>query len=217
MKIKRWEIVNLIALTFILTFILSTGSYTSDFDVWRVMPIRSEEEFNLGMIGGEATQHMHGIARSASNPDIIYTAHDCGQVWKSTDAGETWEKPLGKNLSLICGQSIEVDPVNPNIVFVIVAYVWNWLAKDYEGLYRSKDGGDTWEFVLPTETNFINSGYKHNIAYDPTSATPSGASRWYVAFPENGLYRSETLMILMKQLLFLEVLFGKQQMEGRPL
>ncbi|MHC4631631.1 MAG: hypothetical protein ACYS9C_10225 [Planctomycetota bacterium] len=143
------------------------------------------------MIGGEATQHMHGIARSASNPDIIYTAQDGGQIWKSTDAGQTWKKPLGKNLSLICGQSIEVDPVNPNIVFVIVAYVWNWLAKDYEGLYRSKDGGDTWEFVLPTETNFVNSGYKHNIAYDPTSATPSGASSWYVAFPENGLYRSE--------------------------
>jgi len=183
------------------TFIVSDGELQdsetitvisrSTFDGWRVLPIRSEEEFNLGMIGGEATQHMHGIARSASNPDIIYTAHDVGQIWKSTDAGETWKNPLGKNLSLICGQSIEVDPVNPNIVFVIVAHVWNWLAEDYEGLYRSKDGGDTWEFVLPTETNFINSGYKHNIAYDPASTTPSGASRCYVAFPENGLYRSE--------------------------
>lgn len=138
MKVKKRKIVNLIALSFILTFILTTGNYAGGFDGWRVMPVRSEEEFNLGMIGREAMQHMHGIARSASNPDIIYTAHDVGQIWKSTDAGETWEKPLGKNLSLICGQSIEVDPVNPNIVFVIVAYVWNWLATDYEGLYLVK-------------------------------------------------------------------------------
>ena len=195
MKIKRWEIVNLIALTFILTLILSTAvfkySYASDFDGWRVMPIRSEEEFELGMIGAEAGQHMHGTARSPSNPDIIYMSHDCGQVWKSTNGGDSCKKTLGINLSLVCGQSIEVDPVNPDIIFVIVAYVWNRLAKDYEGVYRSKDGGDTWEFVLPTETNFVDSGYKHNIAYDPASATASGASRWYAAFPENGLYRSE--------------------------
>lgn len=193
MKVKKRKIVNLIALSFILTFILTTGNYAGGFDGWRVMPVRSEEEFNLGMIGREAMQHMHGIARSASNPDIIYTAHDVGQIWKSTDAGETWEKPLGKNLSLICGQSIEVDPVNPNIVFVIVAYVWNWLATDYEGLYRSKDGGDTWEFVLQTQTNFsnIHNMYTHNIAYDPSSVTSSRADRWYVAFPNNGLYWSE--------------------------
>ena len=178
------------------TFIVSDGELQdsetitvisrSTFDGWRVMPIRSEEEFNLGMIGGEATQHMHGTARSPSNPDIIYMSHDCAHVWKSTNAGDSWKKTLGINLSLVSGQSIEVDPVNPDIVFVVVAYIRNRLTKGYEGVYRSKDGGDTWEFVLPAETNFINSGYKHNIAYDPTSATSataSGAKRWYAAFP----------------------------------
>jgi photosystem II stability/assembly factor-like uncharacterized protein len=161
------------------------------FDGWRVLPIRSEEEFNLGMIGGEAEQHMHGTARSLSDPNIIYMSHDVAQVWKSTNAGASWKKTLGINLSLVPGQSIEVDPVNPDIVFLIVDKAWNWLIdQSYEGLYRSKDGGDTWEQVLSAEET-VNNMYRHNIAYDLSNITSSGASRWYAAFPGRYLYRSD--------------------------
>ena len=52
-------------------------------DGWRVLPIRSEQEFRKGLVGGEAEQHCQGIARSLSKPNIIYLSHDCGQVWKS--------------------------------------------------------------------------------------------------------------------------------------
>ena len=58
------------------------------FDGWRVMPVRSEEEYRMGRPGGESEQHNHGIARSLSNPEIIYLSHDCGQIWRSMDAGE---------------------------------------------------------------------------------------------------------------------------------
>lgn len=190
MKIKRQGIVNLMVLTFILTFILTTGSYASDFDGWRVMPIRSEEEFNQGKIGGEAEQHLHGIARSPSNPDIIYLSHDVGQVWKSIDGGDSWRKTLGINLSLICGQSIEVDPVDPDIVFFIVSPAWNWLAEEYGGLYRSKDGGDTWEFILPMNVE-VKRTYQHSIAYDPASVIGNQTMTWYVATIGDGLFRSD--------------------------
>ena len=173
-------------------------SATHACDGWRVLPIRSQEEYELGMIGGEATQHPHGIARSPSHPDHIYLSQDVGQVWKSTDAGQTWLKTTGKGLYLKYAQSIEVDPADPKIVFVIVDNVWNRLAEDYEGVYRSVDGGDSWEFVLPTAVNFVHNAnpithrmYKHNIAYDPASVEASGARTWYAAFVENGLYRSE--------------------------
>ncbi len=173
-------------------------SATHACDGWRVLPIRSQEEYELGMIGGEATHHPHGIARSPSHPDHIYLSQDVGQVWKSTDAGQTWLKTTGKGLYLKYAQSIEVDPADPKIVFVIVDNVWNRLAEDYEGVYRSADGGDSWEFVLPTAVNFVHNAnpithrmYKHNIAYDPASVEASGARTWYAAFVENGLYRSE--------------------------
>jgi len=163
----------------------------STFDGWRVLPIRSKEELDLGMIGGESGQHMHGTARSPSDSNIIYMSHDVGQVWKSTNAGDSWKKTLGINLSLIAGQSIEVDPVNPNIVFIIVDKVWNWLIDQrYEGVYRSKDGGETWEQVLSAEETVENI-YRHNIAYDISTITQAGASRWYAAFANRYLYRSD--------------------------
>ena len=174
------------------------GDSASATEAWRVLPIRSQQEFELGRKGGEATQHLHGIARSLSDPNRIYWSHDVGQVWRSTDAGETWGKTTGKGLYLQCGQSIEVDPVDPNVIFVIVDNVWNWMAEEFEGLYRSSDGGDNWIFVLPTAVNFVDGAnpithrmYKHNITYDASSVTASGARTWYAAFVHNGLYRSD--------------------------
>ena len=78
---------------------------------WRVMPVRSQDEYGLGMIGGENTQHMHGTARSESHPDVIYMAHDCAQTWRSSDSGATWRKSLCRGMHLTASQSIEVDPV----------------------------------------------------------------------------------------------------------
>ncbi|HUT58643.1 MAG TPA: hypothetical protein VNA25_12430 [Phycisphaerae bacterium] len=157
---------------------------------WRVMPIRSEAQFKAGQYGGEAEQHPHGIARSPSHPHIIYIAHDVGQVWKSTDGGRTWRKTLGKGMFVRAGQSIEVDPVDPNTVLAIVDNAWDYLAKDFEGVYRSADGGETWKLVLPTPST-PQRFYQHNLEYDPTGVDARGARRWYAAFPNNGLYRSE--------------------------
>jgi len=161
---------------------------------WRVMPIRSEEEFNLGLVGGEAEQHPHSIARSPSDPNIIYLSHDACQTWKSTDGGESWRKSLGIGLLLTAGQSIEVDPADSNIVMLNVAADSDWLQTNLEGLYRSADGGDNWSRVLQTATHFDSSLhriYRHNIAADRASVTGGRAARWYVAYPNNALYRSE--------------------------
>ncbi len=165
-------------------------AYPENFDGWRVMPIRSEKEFEQEKIGGEAEQHNHGIARSPSNPNTIYLAHDIGAVWRSTNAGESWQKTLGKSLWLQFGESIEVDPVDPDTIFLIVSNSYNYKSIAYAGIYRSKDSGDNFEFVLPTTVKWQRF-YTHNLAYDLTSITSSNATRWYAGFSNNGLYRSE--------------------------
>ena len=162
------------------------------FDGWRVLPIRTEEEYNLGLIGGEGMQLHHGIARSRYNPDIIYLSHDGGQVWKSKDGGETWEKPLGINLFLPNGQSIEVDPIDPDIVFFVVDQWWGKGKEEFEGLYKSEDGGDSWKHVKKMDPG-VQLRYQHSLTYDPTSisATVKRAMTWYVAAHSDGLFRSD--------------------------
>lgn len=158
---------------------------------WRVMPIRSAEEYNLGWIGGEAEQHPHGIARCLSHPNVIYFSHDIGAAWRSDNAGRTWRKTTGAGLYLRNGQSIEIDPVDPDTVYIIVDKSSNYLIPvSDEGVYRSQDGGETFEQVLSAESTIFRI-YRHNIAYDLSSMTSSNATRWYVAFPNVGLYRSD--------------------------
>ncbi|OHB60455.1 MAG: hypothetical protein A2Y12_16400 [Planctomycetes bacterium GWF2_42_9] len=180
-------------LFFFLNLILVAIAYGS-IPQWRVLPIRSQQEYQQSKIGGEAEQHPRDISRSVSNPNVIYISHDVAQVWRSDDAGTTWRKPLCKNLSLIYANSIEADPVNPDIVFVSVSYWYDWKHPDKEGVYRSTDGGNTWSFVLATTTHFDSSThriYRHSITFDPNSSDGSKALRWYAAFPKNGLFRSQ--------------------------
>jgi photosystem II stability/assembly factor-like uncharacterized protein len=157
---------------------------------WRLMPIRSEQEFKEGRIGGEATQHPHSIARCLSNPDVIYISHDCCQVWRSTDAGRTWRKSLCKGMWVSAGHSVEVDPVMPEVVLVAMAAGSNYLAKDCQGVYRSADGGESWQLVLARAV-VAPRMHQHALAYDLTSVTAAGAQRWYAGLAGDGLYRSE--------------------------
>ncbi|MGH3370302.1 MAG: WD40/YVTN/BNR-like repeat-containing protein, partial [Nocardioidaceae bacterium] len=69
-------------------------------------------------------------------------------VYRSTDGGATWQH-VGLPTSGNVGR-IAVDPKDPKRVYVAAA--GNLFVPGGErGLYRSTDGGDTWELALPTE------------------------------------------------------------------
>src|SRR5438105_3314592 len=95
------------------------------------------------------------VALSESNPDIVYIGMGETElrgnimqgdgVYKSTDAGKTW-----KHIGLADTQAISrirVHPTNPEIVYV--SALGHPYARNAErGVFRSKDGGATWEKVL---------------------------------------------------------------------
>ncbi|MEX0885331.1 MAG: hypothetical protein WD009_02725 [Phycisphaeraceae bacterium] len=158
---------------------------------WLGLPIRSQAEHALGMPGGEAEQHPQGLARSLSNPDRLYLSHDVGGMWRSDDGGMSWAHTVGDGLYVPMGQSVQVDPVNPDVVFTIVDNAWNWLAEDFTGLYRSQDAGRTWDFVLPTTGTTHQRSYQQSIAFDVNSVDNGLAQRWYAGMADHALYRSD--------------------------
>ncbi len=95
------------------------------------------------------------IAVAASDPNVIYVgmgevsirgnvAHGDG-VYKSTDAGKTWTHLGLADTRHIA--KIRVHPQNPDLVYV--AALGHAHGPNTErGVYRSKDGGATWEHVL---------------------------------------------------------------------
>jgi photosystem II stability/assembly factor-like uncharacterized protein len=65
-------------------------------------------------------------------------------VYKSVDGGITW-KPMGLEKTGHIGR-IAVDPRNPNVVWV-AALGAAWSSNPDRGLYKSADGGATWQLV----------------------------------------------------------------------
>ena len=181
---------NKIAFLFVLLIVFGINNLFSQENTWRALPVRSVEEYNAGLPGGEGEQHPHSIARCLNHPEYIYLSHDVGGSWRSTDNGDTWQKNQDKGLFLPFGQSIEVDPNNPDIVFIIVDPSYNYKAEGYQGIYRSEDGGQSWAHVLYTQTN-IERKYRHNIAYKQAGLGEGPATTWYAALMDNGLYRSD--------------------------
>jgi len=158
-------------------------------DEWRVLAIRSESEFNQGMIGGEGMQLPLGITRCDSNPNYIYWAHDNSGPWKSADGGVTWKRCLSKGIySSGANDAIQVDPVNPDIVFTVSTHLWYAQDSEFDGLYRSTDGGDNWELVLPTSCGFDWNKHRYiksTIAYDPATKEATKTRIWYAVFHYN--------------------------------
>jgi len=108
----------------------------------------------------QPTGSIGDVAVSPSNPNTIYVASGEGiqrpdlsvgnGMYKSTDAGKTWQ-----HLGLSDGQQIggiSIDPTNENRVFVAV------LGHPYgpnteRGVYRTTNGGKTWDKVLYKDEN----------------------------------------------------------------
>jgi len=174
---------------------LAFGLSVADAEEWRQMPIRGLSEINAGLYGGEGEQLFHGLARSKSNPDVIYLNQDVHGVWRSSDGGITWDKTMDRGLHCVNGWSIAVDPVNPQLVLALQDKdnTYYTFADKYKGLYRSVNGGDDWERVLDVAGNIewtFDRKFKHNIAYDPASVDGTGAVRWYLAV-QSGEYTQD--------------------------
>jgi len=131
------------------------------------------------------------IGVAPSNADVIYVGtgeadmRDSIQfgdgMYKSTDAGKTW-KHIGLENTKQIGRII-VDPKNPNLVFVAV--LGNAYASSPDrGVYRSKDGGATWQKVL-----FKNEDVGAiDLNFDPTNSQTIYAGMWNVRRPPWFIY-----------------------------
>jgi photosystem II stability/assembly factor-like uncharacterized protein len=108
----------------------------------------------------EPSQSIGAIAVSPSAPNVIYVGSGEGLhrpdlsvgdgIYKSTDAGKTWT-----HLGLRDGQQIPtlaIDPRDPNRVFAaVLGHPFGPNAE--RGIFRSTDGGQTWQKVLYKDEN----------------------------------------------------------------
>jgi photosystem II stability/assembly factor-like uncharacterized protein len=101
------------------------------------------------------TSSVGAVQVSASNPDVVYVGMGETElrgnviqgdgVYKTADAGKTWtHMGLEKTMAI---SRIRVHPANPDVVYV-AALGDTYGPNPDRGVFRSKDGGKTWDRVL---------------------------------------------------------------------
>lgn len=110
-------------------------------------------------VGLEGTGHISKIQIDPGNSDVVYVAAP-GPLWgdsperglfKTMNGGVTWEKVLYIDEKTGCADVI-IDPKDPNIIY---ASMWDFRRKPWafssggpgSGLYKSTDGGATWNRI----------------------------------------------------------------------
>lgn len=114
-------------------------------------------------------------------------------VYKSIDGGKSWKKVLYRD-SKTGAVDIAVDPNNPRILFAALweAYRNPWAMSsggEGSGLFRSKDGGETWE-----EISTFPGMPKGLLGKIGVAVSPANSNRvWAIIENKNGggLFRSE--------------------------
>jgi len=135
----------------------------------------SDGYFDVGTIGA--------VAIAPSDHNVLYvgtgespirgvtTSHGNG-VYKSTDAGKTWEHIGLKKAGQI--SRIEVDPGNADVAFVAVqGDIWG--PSKERGIFRTTDGGQSWQHVLEVNEDTGAS----DLSMDPTNPRILYAAMWH--------------------------------------
>ncbi len=150
----------------------------------------------------ESTFTIGDVAVSQSDPNIVWVGTGETQprhsgysyagtgVFKSINAGETWQN-MGLHDTHHIGKVL-IDPRDPDVVYV-AALGHFWTRNDERGVFKTADGGSTWEKVLhiSDRTGVVD------LVMDPSDSNILIAAAWRavsgeatVSGLESGLYKS---------------------------
>ncbi len=153
-------------------------------------------------VGLRDTRHIGKVRVHPTDPDTVWVAalgHAFGRnaergVFKSSDGGQTWKQIL--YVSDKAGAvDLSIDESNPRILY---AAIWEAYRSFWEissggpdsGLWRSVDGGDTWENI--TRHQGLPEGTIGKIGVAASPAKPGRVWAIVEHTKKGGLYRSDT-------------------------
>ena len=124
----------------------------------------------------------------AEQPDTFYFGAAGGGVWKTTDAGATWQS-MSNGLDDAAIGAIAISDSDPQVIYVGSGHPEpRYDIQSGNGLYKSVDGGEHWQFAGLRETRHIGA-----ILVDqnnPDVVLVGALGHWFGPNPERGVFRS---------------------------
>ena len=129
------------------------------------------------------------IAVSTHNSSTWYVAVGSGGLWKTVNSGITWTPIFDKQPSYSIG-AVTLDPNNPEVVWVGTGENVSGRHVGWgDGIYRSRDGGGTWQ-----QMGLKNSEHIGKILIDPRNSDVlfvAAEGPLWSSGGERGLYKSK--------------------------
>ncbi|MDT8369632.1 MAG: hypothetical protein RQ745_10530 [Longimicrobiales bacterium] len=142
---------------------------------------------NIGPHRGGRVTTVTGIP---DEPFTFYMGATGGGVWKTTDAGTTWENVSDGYFNTTGIGDIVVAPSDPNVIYVGTGEspVRGVKTSHGDGVYKSTDAGETWRHIGLEATRHVGALWVHpadpDVVYVGAQGNPWGPNE------ERGMYRS---------------------------
>jgi photosystem II stability/assembly factor-like uncharacterized protein len=145
------------------------------------LPLRNIGPANMG-------GRIVAVAVLESNPATMYVATASGGLWKTVNNGESWT-PLFDNQSTVSLGDVALAPSNPDIVWVGTgeANARNSVSWG-DGLYKSTDGGKTWQHMGLKDSHHIGRIVIH--PKNPNIVYVAALGHFWGPNKERGLYKT---------------------------
>jgi photosystem II stability/assembly factor-like uncharacterized protein len=150
MKICRPARIAFCFAVVLITEVLAAGSTRA-----QQIPESLYSEMKWRMIGPFRAGKVNAVAGVPGKPGVYYFGANGGGVWKTTDGGTVW-KPIFDKEPVASIGALALAPSNPNTIYVGSGE--NNIYSDItfgNGVYKSLDGGETWQHLGLTDTRHI--------------------------------------------------------------
>jgi photosystem II stability/assembly factor-like uncharacterized protein len=161
--------------------------------------------------GGRVT----AVAGHRSQPHTFYMGATGGGVWKTTDAGHSWDNISDPYFETAAIGAIEVAESNPNVIYAgtgSAAIRSNVIIG--RGMYKSTDAGRTWTHIGLRDAGQIGALEIHprdpNVAYAAALGSPFGPG------PERGVFRTNDGGRTWKKVLYISEKIGAVALAMNP-
>jgi photosystem II stability/assembly factor-like uncharacterized protein len=141
---------------------------------------------NLGPDRGGRSIAVSGVV---GRPQEAYFGAVGGGLWKTTDGGENWSPVTDFKITSASVGAVAVSETNPDLVFIGMGESCirgNIIPGD--GIYRSRDGGETWDHVGFTDVDAISKIRIHPTNPDIVFAAVFG--KYGADSEERGVFKS---------------------------